>query len=62
MSRLYYSWKLPVRLPAGRYAAMAGRRLPDNKFQEDADRTASRVEVTLAPAEAGREVELRLLP
>lgn len=43
---------LPQRLRPGRYAAMAGRRLPDNAFQEDADREASRREFTV---EAGRE-------
>ena len=50
---------LPVRLRPGRYAAMAGRRLPDNKFQEDADREASRQEFTIAAEQDDLEITLR---
>jgi hypothetical protein len=52
---------LPVRLRPGRYAAMAGRRLPDNKFQEDADREASRQEFTIAAEQDELEVTLRFV-
>lgn len=50
---------LPLRLRPGRYAAMAGRRLPDNPFQEDADRQASRQEFTVEGARERLDLALR---
>jgi hypothetical protein len=52
---------LPMRLRPGRYAAMAGRRLPDNRFQEDADREASRQEFTIAAEQDRLEITLRFV-
>lgn len=43
-------FRLPMRLRPGHYVAMAGRRLRDNPFQEDADREASRREFRIDDA------------
>jgi hypothetical protein len=51
---------LPLRLRPGRYAAMAGRRLADNPFQEDADREASRQEFAVDAARSALDLTLRI--